>query len=78
MVTHAPRFGKEKKKKKGSPTFIAGVPPDYFSVTGQRWGNPLYDWPKHKANGFKFWINRLEYNSTLFDVIRMTNFSLLC
>ena len=60
--------------KKGRPTFIAGVPPDYFSVTGQRWGNPLYDWPKHKANGFKFWINRLEYNSTLFDVIRIDHF----
>ncbi len=60
--------------KKGRPTFIAGVPPDFFSVTGQRWGNPLYDWPKHKANGFKFWINRLEYNSTLFDVIRIDHF----
>lgn len=60
--------------KKGRPTFIAGVPPDCFSVTGQRWGNPLYDWPKHKANGFKFWINRLEYNSTLFDVIRIDHF----
>ena len=40
------------------PTFIAGVPPDYFSATGQRWGNPLYNWEKLEADGFKFWIER--------------------
>ncbi len=60
--------------KKGRPTHVAGVPPDYFSETGQRWGNPLYDWPKHKSSGFKFWIDRLEYNSRLFDIIRIDHF----
>ncbi|NLC96905.1 MAG: 4-alpha-glucanotransferase [Erysipelotrichaceae bacterium] len=59
---------------KGKPTFIAGVPPDYFSETGQRWGNPLYNWPKLKKSGFKFWIDRLDYNSKLFDIIRIDHF----
>jgi 4-alpha-glucanotransferase len=51
------------------PTFIAGVPPDYFSVTGQRWGNPLYNWKALEANGFKFWIERLAGNANAFDLI---------
>ena len=58
----------------GRPIFIAGVPPDYFSATGQRWGNPLYDWQYLKRNNFKFWIDRLEYNSQLFDYIRIDHF----
>ena len=60
--------------KKGRPTFIAGVPPDYFCKTGQRWGNPLYDWEKLKETGFKFWIERLSHNSKLFDIIRIDHF----
>ena len=58
----------------GRPIFIAGVPPDYFSATGQRWGNPLYDWQYLKRYNFKFWQERLEYNSKMFDTIRIDHF----
>ena len=58
----------------GDPTFIAGVPPDYFAVTGQRWGNPLYRWDVMEKDGFKFWIDRLGYNAQLFDIIRIDHF----
>lgn len=59
---------------KSRPTFIAGVPPDYFSATGQRWGNPLYNWEYLQKTSFKFWVNRLAYNSKLFDCIRIDHF----
>lgn len=58
----------------GKPTFIAGVPPDYFSETGQRWGNPIYNWAYMEQSGFSFWINRLSYSSQLYDVIRIDHF----
>lgn len=58
----------------GKPSFIAGVPPDYFSETGQRWGNPIYDWDYLEKNGFVFWLNRLEYSSKLYDIIRIDHF----
>lgn len=58
----------------GHPTFIAGVPPDYFSATGQRWGNPLYDWDYLKQHDFDFWVDRLNYNADLFDAIRIDHF----
>lgn len=58
----------------GQPSFIAGVPPDYFSPTGQRWGNPIYDWDKMKKDDYHFWIDRLEYVGTLFDIIRIDHF----
>jgi 4-alpha-glucanotransferase len=58
----------------GEPTHIAGVPPDYFSKTGQRWGNPLYDWEKMQADGFTFWLDRLGYLQDLFDMIRIDHF----
>lgn len=58
----------------GHPTFIAGVPPDYFSKTGQRWGNPLYDWDYLKQHDFRFWKERLSYNTKLFDIIRIDHF----
>ena len=58
----------------GKPTFIAGVPPDYFSATGQRWGNPIYDWDYMEKDGFRFWLNRLDYSSKLFDIIRIDHF----
>lgn len=58
----------------GRPTFIAGVPPDYFSAEGQRWGNPLYNWDKLKEEGFSFWLDRLAYNAQLFDTIRIDHF----
>lgn len=58
----------------GEPTFIAGVPPDYFAPTGQRWGNPLYRWDVLEQTGFHFWIDRLAYNASLFDIIRIDHF----
>lgn len=56
------------------PTFIAGVPPDFFSATGQRWGNPLYDWDYLAKHNFDFWKERLGYNGQLFDMIRIDHF----
>lgn len=60
--------------EEGHPTFIAGVPPDYFSPTGQRWGNPIYDWEHMKEDNYAFWIDRLAYVSTMFDIIRIDHF----
>ena len=56
------------------PSFVAGVPPDYFSVTGQRWGNPIYNWENLEKKNFTFWINRLKYSSELYDIIRIDHF----
>lgn len=56
------------------PAFVAGVPPDYFSATGQRWGNPVYNWEHLQENNFDFWIKRLEYSSRLYDIIRIDHF----
>ncbi|HIU76858.1 MAG TPA: 4-alpha-glucanotransferase [Candidatus Pelethocola excrementipullorum] len=58
----------------GKPSFIAGVPPDYFSETGLRWGNPIYNWENMKKDQYKFWVKRLEYSSQLYDVIRIDHF----
>ncbi len=58
----------------GMPTFVAGVPPDYFSKTGQRWGNPLYRWEEHAADGFTWWTSRLERVFELFDLVRVDHF----
>ena len=58
----------------GRPIFIAGVPPDYFSATGQRWGNPIYDWDYMKKNDFSFWVERVSYTQKLFDIIRIDHF----
>lgn len=58
----------------GKPVFIAGVPPDYFSATGQRWGNPIYDWEYLKEKNYQFWLDRIGYNSQLFDLIRIDHF----
>lgn len=58
----------------GKPSKVAGVPPDYFSEDGQLWGNPLYNWPAMKQNGFGWWIRRVEGASKLFDVIRIDHF----
>ena len=59
---------------KGLPTVVAGVPPDYFSATGQRWGNPLYRWDALKATGYRWWITRLRTNLVLADIIRLDHF----
>ena len=58
----------------GRPIFIAGVPPDYFSATGQRWGNPIYDWEYMEKNDFGFWVERISYTQRLFDIIRIDHF----
>jgi len=57
-----------------NPTVVAGVPPDYFSETGQRWGNPHYDWNTMQANGFSWWKNRISEALTQFDLIRIDHF----
>lgn len=59
---------------KGYPTCVAGVPPDYFSETGQLWGNPLYDWDAHKATGYKWWIKKVEYTLKMVDQLRIDHF----
>ncbi|MDB5870875.1 MAG: 4-alpha-glucanotransferase [Ramlibacter sp.] len=58
----------------GEPTVVAGVPPDYFSATGQRWGNPLYDWPAMQADGYAWWNRRLAHLMRCFDAVRLDHF----
>ena len=58
----------------GQPTAVAGVPPDYFTPTGQLWGNPLYRWEVHKADGFEWWVNRMRAAFELFDIVRLDHF----
>jgi 4-alpha-glucanotransferase len=58
----------------GRPTVVAGVPPDYFSPTGQLWGNPLYRWDVHKSTGYKWWIDRLIAILSTVDIIRLDHF----
>jgi len=60
--------------KTGKPTVVAGVPPDYFSPTGQLWGNPLYDWPKHKQTGYTWWIERIRGTLGIVDIVRIDHF----
>ena len=56
------------------PVRVAGCPPDYFSATGQLWGNPLYDWEYLKSTGYKWWIDRIAAASKLYDVTRIDHF----
>ena len=58
----------------GRPTVVAGVPPDYFSPTGQRWGNPQYDWGRLQAEGFIWWVERLRTQLEQFDLLRIDHF----
>jgi 4-alpha-glucanotransferase len=58
----------------GQPTVVAGVPPDYFSETGQRWGNPLYRWDAMREQGYRWWIERVRANLRLADIIRLDHF----
>jgi 4-alpha-glucanotransferase len=60
--------------KDGMPTVVAGVPPDYFSKTGQRWGNPLYRWDIIKETKYRWWIERFRKTFALFDVVRIDHF----
>lgn len=59
---------------KGHPLQVAGVPPDYFSATGQLWGNPLYDWKHHEADGYSWWIDRIKMQMKLTDYLRIDHF----
>jgi len=58
----------------GSPSVVAGVPPDYFSETGQLWGNPLYRWERHKLDGYVWWIKRIKSVLELVDIVRLDHF----
>jgi 4-alpha-glucanotransferase len=66
--------GEFKLNPDGSPRVVAGVPPDYFSSTGQRWGNPICDWDAMAANGFEWWTARFRAMLEIFDVIRVDHF----
>ena len=61
-------------RSNGLPSVVAGVPPDYFSATGQRWGNPLYRWDVLQADDFSFWVERLRSQLQLFDLVRIDHF----
>ncbi len=56
------------------PTVVAGVPPDYFSPTGQRWGNPLYQWDEHKRTDYSWWLKRFQAILGTVDVVRLDHF----
>lgn len=63
------KLGEDKK-----PLFVAGVPPDYFSETGQLWGNPVYRWEKMKENSYAWWVERMEHNLKYLDMVRLDHF----
>jgi 4-alpha-glucanotransferase len=63
---------------RGEPLTVAGVPPDYFSATGQRWGNPVYNWDRMRKENFSWWIKRLAHNLALADLIRLDHFRGFC
>jgi 4-alpha-glucanotransferase len=58
----------------GRPTVVSGVPPDYFSATGQLWGNPIYRWSLFAETGYKWWIDRFRASLALFDLVRLDHF----
>jgi 4-alpha-glucanotransferase len=58
----------------GSPRRMAGVPPDYFSATGQLWGNPLYRWDVHETTGYRWWVERVRSSLALVDIVRIDHF----
>ncbi len=63
-----------KLNQNGTPIVVAGVPPDYFSATGQLWGNPLYNWDHMLADGFKWWIKRVDSTLKVVDIVRVDHF----
>lgn len=69
--TNQDLFLLDKKKK---PLMVGGVPPDYFSETGQLWGNPLFDWEKLKLRNYDWWIARLHFNLHMYDLVRIDHF----
>ena len=58
----------------GRPTVVAGVPPDMFAATGQRWGNPLYRWAAHAENGYAWWVERIRRTFQTVDIVRIDHF----
>jgi 4-alpha-glucanotransferase len=58
----------------GNPVVVSGVPPDYFSATGQLWGNPIYRWDVHAATGYAWWIKRFKSSLALFNFVRLDHF----
>ena len=60
--------------EQGHPTVVAGVPPDYFSPTGQLWGNPIYNWERMAADGYAWWLDRFRANLQVYDFIRVDHF----
>jgi 4-alpha-glucanotransferase len=58
----------------GRPLRVAGVPPDYFSATGQLWGNPIYNWERHKQTDYRWWVNRFRAALRLYDAVRIDHF----
>ncbi|MEW6716137.1 MAG: 4-alpha-glucanotransferase [Chloroflexota bacterium] len=60
--------------EQGKPTVVAGVPPDYFSETGQLWGNPLYRWDVHAQTGYTWWLSRFTTVLSLVDIVRLDHF----
>ena len=60
--------------ERGNPARVAGVPPDYFSETGQKWGNPLYRWDRMRTDHFAWWRRRMQYALKLFDRVRIDHF----
>ncbi|MDR1081328.1 MAG: 4-alpha-glucanotransferase [Deltaproteobacteria bacterium] len=58
----------------GGTALMAGVPPDYYSEDGQLWGNPVYDWPRHRDDGYAWWTHRILHNLGLFDWVRLDHF----
>lgn len=69
--THPEVFKLNRSKE---PKYIAGVPPDYFSRTGQLWGNPIYDWKYLERTGYDWWMRRIGHNLKLFDLVRIDHF----
>ena len=58
----------------GKPIVVAGVPPDYFSATGQLWGNPIYRWKEMATRGYAWWVERFRATFHLFDLVRLDHF----
>lgn len=69
--SHPELFKLTKAKR---PRFVAGVPPDMFSRTGQLWNNPVYNWDTLKKTGYRWWLTRFEHNLNLFDIVRLDHF----
>jgi 4-alpha-glucanotransferase len=65
---------KFKLHEDGHPKVVSGVPPDYFSKTGQLWGNPIYEWDEMRRDGFHWWVARVAFSLRMFDIVRVDHF----